>query len=82
MDQHAGGIALLLSQRAMFDGSDGGDGIAVFLGQLGDAQTCDQIVYQLRKMSGALVIAKMKTVEFGGLLCSYQPIFDQSSVYS
>jgi hypothetical protein len=41
MDQHAGRIALRPSQLAMFDGSRGRDGIAVFNGQLGSAQTFD-----------------------------------------
>jgi len=74
MDQHAGRIALRLSQLAMFDGSRGRDGIAVFIGQLGSAQTYYQIVNQLGKMSGTFVIAKMKMVELRGLLCSRQPI--------
>jgi len=74
MDQHAGRITLRPSQLAMFDGSRGRDGIAVFIGQLGSAQTYYQIVNQLGKMSGTFVIAKMKMVELRGLLCSRQPI--------
>jgi hypothetical protein len=54
MDQHGGGISLLPSQLAMRDGGKGRDRIAVFVGQLGLAQTYYQIVNQLRKMSGAL----------------------------
>jgi hypothetical protein len=80
VDEFAGRIALRPSQLAMFDGGRGGDGIAVFVGKLGPTQTCYQIVNQLRKMSSTLVIAKMKMVEYGGLLCSYQPIFDQRSL--
>ena len=43
----------------MLDGSRGGDGIAVFIGQFGSAQTHDQIVNQPWKMSGSFLIAAM-----------------------
>jgi hypothetical protein len=77
MDQHGGGIALLPSQLAM---GEGGDGIAVLIGQLGSAQTLYQIVNQLRKMYGALFIAQKKVVEFGGAIGSDQPSMDQSGL--
>ena len=76
MDQHGGRITLLPSQLAMFDGGGGCDGIAVFIGQLGSAQTYYQIVNQLRKVSGPFVVAKMKMVELRSLLRSCQPICD------
>src|SRR5580704_6176322 len=73
----AGRIALFPSEPAMGDGGGGRYGIAVFVGQLGSAQTHYQIVNQLRKMSATLVVARTKMVEFRGLLCWCQPICDQ-----
>ena len=78
MDQHAGRIALRPSQFAMFDSSGGCGGVTVLSGQPGCDQTCHYVVNQLRKMSGALLIAEMKVVEFRCGLCSRQPICDQS----
>jgi len=78
MDQHGGSIVLCPSQPAMFDRGDGVFGVTVVTGQLGFGQTCHYVVKQLRKMPGALLIAKMKLVEFRGALCSCQPICDQS----
>src|ERR1700733_2469175 len=78
MDQHARCIALRPSQLAMRDGGAGVDGVTVLTGQCGCAQPSHYVVKQLRKMSGALLIAKMKMVEFRGGLCSSQPICDQT----
>jgi hypothetical protein len=77
MDQHARCIALRPSQLAMRDGGAGVNGVTVLTGQCECAQASHYVVRQLRKMSGALLIAKMKVVEFRGGLCSRQPICDQ-----
>jgi hypothetical protein len=45
----------------MRNGGMGRDRIALFVGQLGLAQTYYQIVSQLRKMSGALFIAEIRS---------------------
>jgi hypothetical protein len=76
MDQHGRTIALRPSQPAMLDGGGGRAGIAVFIRQLGSAQTYYKIVNQLGKMFSALLIAGMKVVEFGRLLRSCQPVCD------
>ena len=78
MDQHARCIALRPSQLAMRDGSAGVDGVTILTGQFGCGQPSHYVVKQLRKMSGALLIAKVEVVEFRGGLCSHQPICDQS----
>ena len=77
MDQHGRCIVLRPSQLAMRDGGEGFHGVTVFTGQLEFAQTGHYVFKQLRKMSGALLIAKLKVVEFSGVLCSCQPICDQ-----
>jgi len=64
VDQHAGRIALRPSQLAMFDGCGGRDGISVFSGQFAFGETYDDVINQLGKMSGTLLIAEMKVVEF------------------
>ena len=76
MYQHGGSIALRPSQRPMCDCGGRVDGVTVFTGQRGLAQTFHYVVHQSRKMSSALLIAKLKVVEFSGALCSCQPIYD------
>jgi len=76
MDQHAGGIALLASEGAVFAGGVGRDGVTVPIGHMGLAQTYHYVVNQLRQMSGALLVGKMKVVKFRRALCSCQPICD------
>ena len=77
MDQHAGRIALLTSELAMGEGGEGHEGVTVLAGQFGLAQTFDYLFHQLRKVSGAFLVAKTKVVEFRCLFCSCQPICDQ-----
>jgi len=64
MDQHAGRIALLTSELAMGEGGEGHEGVTVLAGQFGLAQTFDYLFHQLRKVSGAFLVAKTKVVEF------------------
>jgi len=76
MDKHSGRIALRSSEFAMFNGGGRRDGIAVFIGYLGFAQTRHQVLKQLRKMSGTMLIAEVKVVELRRLLRSCQPVCD------
>jgi hypothetical protein len=48
----------------MFDGCGGRDGVSIFSRQFAFAETYDDVINQLGKMSGALLIAEMKVVEF------------------
>src|ERR1700723_4265953 len=73
----AGRIALFPSEPAMGDGGGGRNGIAVFVGQLGSAQTHYQIVNQLRKMSATLVVARPRRVRFRGLFGWGHPTCDR-----
>ena len=70
MDQHTSRIALRPSESAMFDGRRGRDAITVFIGRFGCAQTYDQVVNQVRKMTCTFLIAKMEMVKLRSFHCS------------
>ena len=78
MHQHRGSVALLISQLAMRHSGGGKDGIAVFTVRAGFSQPDNQIFNQLRKMSSTLFVAKLKVVQFFGLLGPRQPVFDDT----
>src|ERR1700730_13896317 len=76
MHQHGRSVALRLPHLAMSDGGSGTDGIAFLSGDVGRSQANNQVFDQLRKISGALLVAKRNA---GKLLARFdlrQPVFD------
>src|ERR1039458_2069594 len=62
----------------MGHGGGGKDGIAVLGRSAGMAQADSQIFHQLRQVSSALLIAKVKAVQTSILLGPLQPAFDDT----